>query len=68
MDSAQELLADMLCGRKSRSGLTEEKLAGMIRLMERCGSYLKVNTGIKHIFGLLAVDSPLGSGNRGKDN
>ena len=68
VDSAQELLADMLCGRKSRSGLTEEKLAGMIRLMERCGSYLKVNTGIKHIFGLLAVDSPLGSGNRGKDN
>ena len=68
VDRAQELLADMLCGRKSRSGLTEEKLAGMIRLMERCGSYLKVNTGIKHIFGLLAVDSPLGSGNRGKDN
>ena len=67
-DSTQTLLADMLCGRKPRLGLTEESIAELIRLMERCGSYLKANTGIKHIFGLLAVDPPLGSGNRGKDS
>ena len=48
--------------------MTEESIAELIRLMERCGSYLKANTGIKHIFGLLAVDPPLGSGNRGKDS
>ena len=67
-DSARELLADMLCGRRSRMGLTEESLAELLRLMERCGRYLSVNTGVKQLFGLLAVDSPLGSGNRGKDN
>ena len=67
-DSAQDILADMLCGRKSRQGLTEESIAELLRLMERCGKYLSVNTGVKHIFGLLAVDSPLGSGNRGKDS
>ena len=67
-DSARELLADMLCGRKPSQGLTEESIAELLRLMERCGRYLSVNTGVKHIFGLLAVDSPLGSGNRGKDN
>lgn len=67
-DSTQTLLADMLCSRKPRLGLTEESIAELIRLMERCGSYLKANTGIKHIFGLLAVDPPLGSGNRGKDS
>ena len=65
---SRELLADMLCGRKSSQGLTEESIAELLRLMERCGRYLSVNTGVKHIFGLLAVDSPLGSGNRGKDS
>lgn len=68
VDGAQELLADMLCGRKSRLGLPEENLAELLRLLARCGAYLKVNTGVKHIFGLLAVDSPVNSGgNRGKD-
>ena len=68
MDSTRTLLTDMLCGRKSRLGLTEESMAELVRLMERCGNYLKANTGIKHIFGLLAVEPPLSSGNRGKDN
>ena len=67
-DCAQELLADMLCERESRMGLTEENLLALLALIGRCGAYLKVNTGVKHIFGLLAVDSPVnGSGNRGKD-
>lgn len=67
-DCVQELLADMLCERESRMGLTEENLLALLALIGRCGAYLKVNTGVKHIFGLLAVDSPAnGSGNRGKD-
>ena len=67
-DCVQELLADMLCERESRMGLTEENLLALLALIGRCGAYLKVNTGVKHIFGLLAVDSPVnGSGNRGKD-
>ncbi len=68
VDSVQELLADMLCERKSRMGLTEGSILELLELIRRCGTYLRVNTGVKHIFGLLAVDSPVnGSGNRGKD-
>ena len=68
-DSARALLADMLCGRKPAQGLSGESLAELLRLLERCGAYLRVNTGVKHIFGLLAVDSPVNSGgNRGKDS
>lgn len=64
-DSASELLADMLCGRKPDQGLSREELLRLAGLLERCRAYLRVNVGVKHIFGLLAVDSIAGSGNRG---
>lgn len=69
VEAAQELLTDMLCGRKQASGMSKDNIIELSRLLARCGAYLKVNTGIKHIFGLLAVDSPMNSGgNRGTDN
>ncbi len=56
---------DVLCGRREAPGLSRRQLAEIAALGARCGEYLRVNTGSKHIFGLLAVDTPLGSGNRG---
>ena len=32
-------------------------MMGLIKLLEDCGERLKVNTGVKHIMGLLAVDA-----------
>ena len=37
-------------------------------LMEKLMQYLKVNTGVKQLFGLLAVQSLSGLGNRGNAN
>ena len=48
-------IADALCSRRRIRGLSEAELMGLHRLMERCSAYLRVNTGVKHRFGLLAV-------------
>ena len=58
-------VTDMLCARQANPGLSTRQLTEIAALASRCGEYLRVNTGSKHIFGLLAVDTPLGSGNRG---
>ena len=55
IDDAYELSADMLCGRENACGMTRESVAHLNALLGKCGAYLKVNTGVKHIFGLLAV-------------
>ena len=44
--------------------LRREELMDLFRLSERCTAYLKVNTNVKQLFGLLAVDA-LPDGNRG---
>ena len=58
---------DRLCGRAGAQGLTKEQLLALAALARRCADYLRVNTGVKHIFGLLAVNAPVSSGNRGND-
>lgn len=68
LDFAQDvsgLLADMLCGREKTVGLSDGDMMRLCALMEKCRDYLRVNVGVKHIFGLLAVDSIDSSGNRG---
>lgn len=65
IDAACERLADALCSRKSGRGMSAEQLMELERLLQRCRDYLRVNTGVKHIFGLLAVTVPAGGGNRG---
>ena len=55
----------MLCARRDCLGLSHRELRRLCALMDRCAAYLRVNVGPKHIFGLLAVDSIAGSGNRG---
>ena len=65
VDCVLELLGDMLCARRDCQGLSHRQLRRLCDLMDRCAAYLRVNVGPKHIFGLLAVDSIAGSGNRG---
>lgn len=55
---AKRRLVELLPG----AGGDGERIMDNIDLLDRCAVYLRVNTGIKHIFGLLAVRS-LGSGN-----
>ena len=57
VDSAIELAGDMLCARRDSLGMGHARLVRLYELLRRCEAYLKVNTGVKHIFGLLAVDS-----------
>lgn len=54
---ALDIAADMLCKRRDSYSMTAARLASLAALMEKCIGYLKVNTGVKHIFGLLAVDA-----------
>jgi len=61
----QELIADMLCARRGDEGMDSRQLLKLSALMDKCLSYMKVNVGVKHIFGLLAVDSIAYDGNRG---
>lgn len=55
--AVKDLAADVLCGREKIAGLDRTELLSAAALMDRCGAYLRVNTGVKHIFGLLAVHS-----------
>jgi len=50
------MIADRLCVRVS-SPLSRDELMALHRLMSRCSRYIRANTGVKHIFGLLAADS-----------
>ena len=65
IDRTAALLADMLCAREGDLGLGRRRLQGLLALTERCAAYLQVNVGVKHIFGLLAVDAIDSDGNRG---
>lgn len=66
IDCALELVADMLCGREPALGMAKLSLLELRSLLDKCGAYLKLNVGVKHIFGLLAVKSCAGRENRGK--
>ena len=58
---ARRLLTDALCCRSSLKGLTRGDMLRLCGLMETLIRYQKVNTGVKQLFGLLAVDSLGGS-------
>lgn len=50
-----DTLVDMLANRVDRMGMSERRLMELCALTEKCAGYLRVNTGVKHIFGLLAI-------------
>lgn len=57
LSSAADLSSDMLCGRVPDLGMSRAGLMAVSALIGRCLQYLRANVNIKHIFGLLAVDS-----------
>ena len=63
---AGELLTEMLCMREKNPGIDRAEILRLGTLLSRCGAMLQVNTGVKHIFGLLAVESLPTAYNRGK--
>ena len=64
LDALRGRLTDMLCLRQKGGRLTRRDMLALCRLCDRCAGYLKVNTNVKQLFGLLAVDA-LPDGNRG---
>ena len=50
-----DITADMLTRRRDSMGLDRARLLRLSELLRKCEEYLKVNTSVKHIFGLLAV-------------
>ncbi len=56
-EAVQQVLTDILCRRTENPGLSVGQCRGVLELMEKCRRYLAVNTGVKHIFGLIAVQS-----------
>lgn len=51
------LLTDMLAGRLPELGLPRGELMRLVKLMERAQEYLRFNVSVKHIFGMLSVDT-----------
>ena len=56
-EAVKTVVTDMLCGRRPDMGLSLEQCWALTRLMDTCAGYLSVNTGVKHVFGLIAVKS-----------
>lgn len=57
VESLKYCAVDMMSGRQEAFGLDGSSLMALCRLAEKCEDYLMVNTGVKHIFGLLAAFS-----------
>lgn len=57
LNCCKSLVADVLCKRADIQGLGNAELLRLDELLSRCLGYTKVNVGVKHIFGLLMVDS-----------
>lgn len=68
VDVALALAADMLCGRVDARGLSRRQLMRLCELLRVCQARLKVNTGVKHILGLLAADAIAADQQEGKYN
>ena len=64
LEALRARLTDMLCRREKSGRLSAAELMALCALSDRCTQYLKVNTNVKQLFGLLAVDA-LPDGNRG---
>jgi hypothetical protein len=65
LDCAADCAARRITGRTPAEGLRLEELLRLSELLDRCAAMLRVNTGVKHIFGLLAVDAIAEDENRG---
>ncbi len=57
LDCAADCAADRLTGRADPEGMSPAALLRLEELLARCRKMLQVNTGVRHILGLLAVDA-----------
>ena len=57
VDAAAACTAERITGRAGTEGMSLTELLALSALLERCRKMLRVNTGARHIFGLLAVDA-----------
>ena len=57
LDCACACTVDRLTGRAQSEGMSPAQLISLHALLERCRKMLRVNTGVKQLFGLLAVDA-----------
>ena len=57
LDCACAGAVDRLAGRTDSEGMSPAELLALHALLERCRKMLRVNTGVKQLFGLLAVDA-----------
>ncbi len=65
LDCAVSCAADRLAGRAEAEGMGPAALLRLEALLDRCRAMLRVNTGVKQIMGLLAVDAIADEENRG---
>ena len=68
LEAIKYRLTDMLAEGTRVQGLSPQHMFRLTELMSRCRGYLDVNTGVKHIFGLLAVESLPESRGNGETN
>ena len=57
LDCACACTVDRLTGRSGGEGMSPAELLALHALLDRCRKMLRVNTGVKQLFGLLAVDA-----------
>ena len=57
LEALRQRLADLLCYRQRSKSLSRADLMRLCALSDQCTRYLKVNTNVKQLFGLLAVDA-----------
>lgn len=57
LEAVQDVLVEIACGQLPNPGLSVPQQQHILQLTETCRRYLTVNTGVKHVFGLLAVQS-----------
>lgn len=53
VESASALVSDMLLMRAPGAGLERKELHNLLELLDTAETYLRVNVGVKHVFGLL---------------
>lgn len=57
LEAVRQRLLDLLSGRQKGGRLSCAEMLRLCALADRCTQYLKVNTNVKQLFGLLAVDA-----------
>ena len=65
LDCASACTAERITGRAPSEGMSVEALLRLSALLDRCRAMARVNTGAKHLLGLLAVDAIADEEDRG---